>query len=84
MMQKERENADRGNHRSGADAFTPNLMTSEASTLGVLPLVISHGAGSGAQNAVGTWCDGGRLPQQCWQFTSFRSFCCSGTSPCPL
>lgn len=32
----------------------PILMTSLAFILGVLPLVISHGAGSGAQNAVGT------------------------------
>lgn len=32
----------------------PILMTSLAFILGVLPLVISHGAGSGVQNAVGT------------------------------
>ncbi len=32
----------------------PILMTSLAFILGVMPLVISHGAGSGAQNAVGT------------------------------
>lgn len=32
----------------------PILMTSLAFILGVLPLVISSGAGSGAQNAVGT------------------------------
>lgn len=32
----------------------PILMTSLAFILGVLPLVISHGAGSGAQNSVGT------------------------------
>ncbi len=32
----------------------PILMTSLAFILGVMPLVISRGAGSGAQNAVGT------------------------------
>ena len=37
----------------------PILMTSLAFILGVLPLVISHGAGSGAQNAVGTGVMGG-------------------------
>lgn len=42
----------------------PILMTSLAFILGVLPLVISHGAGSGAQNAVGTGVMGGCLPQQ--------------------
>ncbi|WP_449556497.1 efflux RND transporter permease subunit [Huaxiibacter chinensis] len=39
----------------------PILMTSLAFILGVLPLVISHGAGSGAQNAVGTGVMGGML-----------------------
>ena len=37
------------------------LMTSLAFILGVMPLVISHGAGSGAQNAVGTGVMGGML-----------------------
>lgn len=37
----------------------PILMTSLAFILGVLPLVVSHGAGSGAQNAVGTGVMGG-------------------------
>ncbi|XPE25035.1 efflux RND transporter permease subunit [Shigella sonnei] len=37
----------------------PILMTSLAFILGVLPLVISNGAGSGAQNAVGTGVMGG-------------------------
>ena len=39
----------------------PILMTSLAFSLGVMPLVISHGAGSGAQNAVGTGVMGGML-----------------------
>ena len=39
----------------------PILMTSLAFILGVLPLVISNGAGSGAQNAVGTGVMGGML-----------------------
>ncbi|AVY97407.1 hydrophobe/amphiphile efflux-1 family RND transporter [Lelliottia sp. WB101] len=39
----------------------PILMTSLAFVLGVLPLVISRGAGSGAQNAVGTGVMGGML-----------------------
>ncbi|WIK06029.1 efflux RND transporter permease subunit [Citrobacter freundii] len=39
----------------------PILMTFLAFILGVMPLVISHGAGSGAQNAVGTGVMGGML-----------------------
>lgn len=39
----------------------PILMTSLAFILGVMPLVISNGAGSGAQNAVGTGVLGGML-----------------------
>ena len=39
----------------------PILMTSLAFILGVMPLIISHGAGSGAQNAVGTGVMGGML-----------------------
>ncbi|MCD1125474.1 efflux RND transporter permease subunit [Jinshanibacter sp. LJY008] len=39
----------------------PILMTSLAFILGVLPLVVSHGAGSGAQNAVGTGVMGGMI-----------------------
>ncbi|MEX1843510.1 efflux RND transporter permease subunit [Enterobacter cloacae] len=39
----------------------PILMTSLAFILGVLPLVISDGAGSGAQNAVGTGVMGGMI-----------------------
>lgn len=39
----------------------PILMTSLAFILGVVPLVISSGAGSGAQNAVGTGVMGGMI-----------------------
>lgn len=39
----------------------PILMTSLAFILGVLPLAISNGAGSGAQNAVGTGVMGGMI-----------------------
>jgi multidrug efflux pump len=39
----------------------PILMTSLAFILGVIPLAISNGAGSGAQNAVGTGVIGGML-----------------------
>ncbi len=39
----------------------PILMTSLAFVLGVLPLVISKGAGSGAQNAIGTGVMGGMI-----------------------
>ncbi|MCE1915252.1 efflux RND transporter permease subunit, partial [Enterobacter hormaechei] len=37
----------------------PILMTSLAFMLGVIPLVLSNGAGSGSQNAVGTGVLGG-------------------------
>jgi multidrug efflux pump len=39
----------------------PILMTSLAFMLGVLPLALSHGAGSGGQNAIGTGVIGGTL-----------------------
>ena len=39
----------------------PILMTSLAFTLGVLPLAINNGAGSGAQNAIGTGVVGGMI-----------------------
>ena len=39
----------------------PILMTSLAFGFGVLPLAISHGAGSGAQNAIGTSVLGGMI-----------------------
>ncbi|PHM40061.1 hydrophobe/amphiphile efflux-1 family protein [Xenorhabdus mauleonii] len=41
--------------------FRPILMTSLAFMLGVMPLVLSNGAGSGAQNAVGTGVLGGMI-----------------------
>lgn len=43
----------------------PILMTSLAFMLGVLPLAISTGAGSGAQNAVGTGVIGGMVTATC-------------------
>ncbi|MCE1804866.1 efflux RND transporter permease subunit, partial [Enterobacter hormaechei] len=39
----------------------PILMTSLAFMLGVIPLVLSNGAGSGSQNAVGTGVLGGMI-----------------------
>jgi multidrug efflux pump len=39
----------------------PILMTSLAFILGVLPLAVSTGAGSGSQNAIGTAVVGGML-----------------------
>ena len=39
----------------------PILMTSMAFILGILPLVIAHGAGSGSQNAIGTGVMGGMI-----------------------
>jgi multidrug efflux pump subunit AcrB len=39
----------------------PILMTSFAFTFGVLPMAIANGAGSGAQNAIGTAVIGGML-----------------------
>jgi HAE1 family hydrophobic/amphiphilic exporter-1 len=41
--------------------FRPVMMTSLAFFFGVLPLAISHGAGAGAQNAIGTAVCGGML-----------------------
>lgn len=41
--------------------FRPILMTSLAFILGVLPLALSHGAGAGARNSVGTGVMGGML-----------------------
>lgn len=48
----------------------PILMTSLAFILGVLPLAISNGAGSGAQNAVGIGVMGRMVSQRCWQSSS--------------
>ena len=41
--------------------FRPIIMTSMAFILGVLPLAIAHGAGSGSQNAIGVGVVGGML-----------------------
>ena len=41
--------------------FRPIIMTSMAFSLGVLPLVISTGAGSGGRNAIGTSVLGGTI-----------------------
>src|SRR5690606_18533930 len=41
--------------------FRPIVMTSLAFTFGVLPLALASGAGSGAQNAVGTGVVGGMV-----------------------
>jgi multidrug efflux pump len=41
--------------------FRPIVMTSLAFILGVLPLAVSSGAGSGAQNALGTGVIGGMI-----------------------
>ncbi len=41
--------------------FRPIIMTSMAFSLGVLPLVLSHGAGSGGRNAIGSGVLGGTL-----------------------
>jgi multidrug efflux pump len=46
---------------AGQQRLRPILMTSLAFLFGVLPLAISGGAGSGAQNAVGTGVVGGTL-----------------------
>ncbi len=43
------------------DRLRPIVMTSLAFGLGVLPLAISNGAGSGAQRAIGTGVVGGML-----------------------
>jgi multidrug efflux pump len=62
-----KENFDRGQSLSeavihaGRQRLRPIIMTSLAFMAGVLPLAISSGAGSGAQNAVGTGVIGGML-----------------------
>jgi hypothetical protein len=47
------------------ERLRPILMTSLAFVLGVLPLAISTGAGSGGQNAIGTGVVGGMLSATC-------------------
>ena len=62
-----KENYDRGTPlvdsvmQAAAQRLRPILMTSLAFMFGVLPLALASGAGSGAQNAVGTGVIGGML-----------------------
>jgi multidrug efflux pump len=61
LMEKEHKGIVEATLEASRMRLRPILMTSLAFVLGVLPLVISHGAGSGAQNAVGTGVMGGML-----------------------
>jgi len=61
LMEKEGKGIIEATLEASRMRLRPILMTSLAFILGVLPLVISHGAGSGAQNAVGTGVMGGML-----------------------
>ncbi|MFC0226823.1 multidrug efflux RND transporter permease subunit AcrB [Serratia aquatilis] len=61
LMEKEGKGLIEGTLEAVRMRLRPILMTSLAFILGVLPLVISSGAGSGAQNAVGTGVMGGMI-----------------------
>ncbi|EFR3630594.1 efflux RND transporter permease subunit [Salmonella enterica] len=61
LMEKEGRGLIEATLEASRMRLRPILMTSLAFILGVMPLVISRGAGSGAQNAVGTWVMGGML-----------------------
>ncbi|WP_336997789.1 efflux RND transporter permease subunit [Leclercia sp. M50] len=61
LMEKEGKGIIEATLEASRMRLRPILMTSLAFILGVLPLIISHGAGSGAQNAVGTGVMGGML-----------------------
>lgn len=61
LMEKEGKGLIEATLEASRMRLRPILMTSLAFILGVMPLVISHGAGSGAQNAVGTGVMGGML-----------------------
>ncbi|MDQ4430848.1 efflux RND transporter permease subunit [Yokenella regensburgei] len=61
LMDKEGEGIIEATLKASRMRLRPILMTSLAFILGVMPLVISNGAGSGAQNAVGTGVMGGML-----------------------
>ncbi|MEB0772180.1 efflux RND transporter permease subunit [Citrobacter portucalensis] len=61
LMDKESKGLIEATLEASRMRLRPILMTSLAFILGVMPLVISHGAGSGAQNAVGTGVMGGML-----------------------
>ncbi len=58
LMEKEGKGIIEATLEASRMRLRPILMTSLAFILGVMPLVISHGAGSGAQNAVGYRRDG--------------------------
>ncbi len=61
LMEKEGRGLIEATLEASRMRLRPILMTSLAFILGVMPLVISRGAGSGAQNAVGTGVMGGTL-----------------------
>ncbi|EOF5135045.1 efflux RND transporter permease subunit [Salmonella enterica] len=61
LMEKEGRKLIEATLEASRMRLRPILMTSLAFILGVMPLVISRGAGSGAQNAVGTGVMGGML-----------------------
>ncbi|EFT9107181.1 efflux RND transporter permease subunit [Salmonella enterica] len=61
LMEKEGSGLIEATLEASRMRLRPILMTSLAFILGVMPLVISRGAGSGAQNAVGTGVMGGML-----------------------
>ncbi|MFZ1874131.1 MAG: efflux RND transporter permease subunit, partial [Chania sp.] len=61
LMEKEGKGLVEGTLEAVRMRLRPILMTSLAFILGVMPLVISSGAGSGAQNAVGTGVMGGMV-----------------------
>ena len=61
IMQKEGKTPLEAAVEAAQMRLRPILMTSLAFILGVIPLAISDGAGSGAQNAVGTGVIGGML-----------------------
>ncbi|ESE93500.1 AcrB protein [Salmonella enterica subsp. enterica serovar Paratyphi B str. SARA56] len=61
LMEKEGRGLIEATLEASRMRLRPILMTSLAFILGVMPLVISRGAGSGAQNAVGTGVMGGNV-----------------------
>ncbi|WP_114194557.1 efflux RND transporter permease subunit [Edaphovirga cremea] len=61
LMEKEGKDLISATMEAARMRLRPILMTSLAFILGVLPLVLSNGAGSGAQNAVGSGVMGGMI-----------------------